>query len=233
MTNRLHLFIAGLTVFVLARSLSDAEKHQTTRAQLEHATARIETLNTRVSVNDTLLADLRTVLREHHITLAKDDSELGERIDAVADDISGIQSRLATGQRTIREHGEHVDDVLARLSDVEVAVGMPGSDVIIEPEVDLIQPNHTLRNCQSEFRSINWAAHEQWALDGIRRGWTCSRMGASLVRTGHVVGADAVAVCAVLYPRLPWADHKRRVQRWGRDGMECHALAERLKEKTQ
>jgi hypothetical protein len=194
---------------------------------------RIHELSTHLNAAEQRSADRRLELANQQLELSREDRSLGDRIEAVAENVDSLESSAHRDRNHLNETGESVEDVLARLSDVEVAVGMPGSDMIIEPEVDLIRPSQTLNNCKAEFRSINWEQHRTWAIDGIKRGWSCGRMGASLVRSGHVSGSNALAVCETLYPSLPWADHQRRLQRWGRDGMECNALAQRLKEKTQ
>ena len=233
MTTRRDVFTAGLAVFVGVQSLAQHETNSRLDARGGHLNDRIEALGSRLSQTEQRASDRRLELANQQLVLTQEDRSLGARIDAVADNVASIETATRRDRTNLRETGENVEDVLARLGDVEVAVGMPGSDVIIEPEVDLIRPSQTLKNCQSEFTSIDWQQHRSWAIDGIKRGWSCRRMGASLVRAGHVKGTDAIAVCATLYPSLPWSNNQRRVQRWSRGGVECHSLAQLLKEKSK
>lgn len=226
MTNRLSLFIAAHVLFTVGHSLADSERHEKLRQQMVHMTKRANGLQVQ-------LEKQREIIRDTQLALSDDDTVLGHRIDAVSENLSEVQSDVESDRREIGETAEDVEQVLARLSDVEVAVGMPGSEMILEPSVELVQPTHTLNNCKAEFRTIDWNKHSAWAIDGIKRGWSCGRLSASLVRSGHVTGDQALAVCAALYPRLPWAKYKRRLQRWRRKDGRCSSLAERLREKSK
>ena len=226
MTTRLSLFIAAHALFTVSHSLSDAERHDNLRQRLVHTQQRMDALKQQLKTQ-------RESILEQRETLQIDDAALDHRIDVVSENLDEIRAEVDENNEAMREKGEDVEQVLARLSDMEVAVGMPGSEVILEPSVELVKPSHTLTNCKSEFRTIDWDRHRVWAIDGIKRGWTCSRMGASLVRAGHVTDGQALAVCSTLFPHLPWADNTRRLQRWSRNGVDCSELAEKLKERAR
>ena len=226
MNTRLSLFLVAHALFTVSHSLADADRHDTINSRLSHANKQSESLRQ-------LIREQQRIIRNQGAALQADDAVLGDRIESVKDDLVSVRAEVELSQDALMEKSEDIEHVVARVSDMEIAVGMPGTDVVIEPSVDLVQPSHTYQNCRVAFRTINWAEFRDWTMRQIKRGTTCRTLSAHLVAEGLVQGEQAFGVCEALFPELPWSDHKRRVQRWSRKNPDCNTLADMLRKRTQ
>ncbi len=219
-----HKWITAALILMTVYNTAVASRNQGTTdnrlRSLVQSTERLEQKNVALSVS----------VHQNERALRQEDTHLGQRIDGVELGLKETTARATNANASAREVGEDLEKVLGRLSDVEVAVGMPGSGVVIEPSVELIQPHHTVNNCKRQFRTVDWTKHGEWALSRVKRGWNCSAIAHALVTEKRVTGTAALAVCAALDPRLPWAENRRRLKRWSQSGVNCNALSKRLRQ---
>ena len=219
-----HKWITAASILMTVYNTAVASRNQETTdnrlRSLVQSTERLEQKNVALSVS----------VHQNERALRQEDINLGQRIDGVEHGLKETTARATTANASAREVGEDLEKVLGRLSDVEVAVGMPGSGVVIEPSVELIQPNHTVNNCKRQFRTVDWTKQGEWALSRVKRGWNCPAIAHALVTEKRVTGTAALAVCAALDPRLPWAENRRKLKRWSQSGVNCTALSKRLRQ---
>ena len=167
MNTRLSLFPVAHALFTVSHSLADADRHDTINSRLSHANKQSESLRQ-------LIREQQRIIRNQGAALSQaDDAVLGDRIESVKDDLVSVRAEVELSQDALMEKSQDIEHVVARVSDMEIAVGMPGTDVVIEPSVDLVQPSHTYQNCRVAFRTINWAEFRDWTMRQIKRGTTC------------------------------------------------------------
>ncbi len=175
------------------------------------------------------------MLRSQQRSLVVQERELNTKSGVLGDRIDGVeQASTSTAQQTqalkgsLGEIGDDVTEIRQRVSDMEVAVGMPNGEMVLEVDVDMVQPADIMKGCRQRFPSVPWSRLSRWARGRVQQGWSCSRIARSAVDKGTVTGTDAALVCASLYPRLPWAANQRRVRRWSKTMTGCSSLVKKL-----